>query len=51
MIRCVRHVARIGEMRNTYKILIEIPERKRHLGDLVLQVRVILKRMLYSSRL
>jgi hypothetical protein len=30
--RMARHVERMGEMRNIYKILVGVPERKRPLG-------------------
>jgi hypothetical protein len=32
MMRCVGHVARIGEKRNAYRILVGMPEGKRSLG-------------------
>jgi hypothetical protein len=31
-IRCARHVARLEEKRNAYRILVEKPERKRPLA-------------------
>jgi hypothetical protein len=31
-VRCVGHVARMGTMRNAYKILVGIPERRRPFG-------------------
>jgi hypothetical protein len=31
-VRCSGHVARTGDMRNAYKILVRKPERKRPLG-------------------
>jgi hypothetical protein len=37
------HAARIGWMRNAYKILVEKPERRGHLGDLGVHGWIILK--------
>jgi hypothetical protein len=37
------HVARMGEMRNTYKILVGTPEKKRPLEDLLVSGKIILE--------
>jgi len=37
------HVARIGEMRNAYKMLVGKPEGKRPLGNVGVDKRIILK--------
>jgi hypothetical protein len=39
----VGHVARMGEMRNTYKILVEILKGRDHSEDLGVDARIILK--------
>jgi len=44
--RCVGHLARMGEMRNVYTILVRKPERKRISGDLSVYGRVLLERIL-----
>jgi hypothetical protein len=44
MIRCPGHVARMGEIRNTYKILVEKPEGKTPL-------RKLTRRREYNSRI
>jgi hypothetical protein len=41
--RFAGHVARIGEMINTFNISVEKPERKRPLEDLAVDGRIILK--------
>jgi hypothetical protein len=41
--RCAGHVARIGEKRNVYRILVGKPEGKRPLGRLDVGGRIILK--------
>jgi hypothetical protein len=38
--RWVRHVARMGKMRVVYRVLVEKPERKNHLGDIVVDGRL-----------
>jgi hypothetical protein len=37
------HVARIGDMRNEYSILVGKPERKNHTEDLAVDGRIILE--------
>ena len=44
-LRWVGHVARMGEMRNAYRVLVEKPEGRRPLGRRSLDVRIILKRV------
>jgi len=41
--RLVGHVARIGEMRNSYSILVRKSEAKRHSGELAVDWRIILE--------
>jgi hypothetical protein len=40
------HVARMGEKRNAYRILVGKPERKRQLENLDVDGRIILRRIL-----
>jgi hypothetical protein len=42
--RWTRYVARIGEMRNAYKLLVEKFEERKHLGDLGVDGRIILNK-------
>jgi hypothetical protein len=44
--RWTEHVARMGEVRNAYSILVETTERKRALGRSSLGRMIILERML-----
>jgi len=41
--RWAGHVARVGEMRSAYKILVGKPERKRPLGNTGVRGRIILE--------
>jgi hypothetical protein len=41
--RWVGHVAFMGEIKNAYQILVQKPERKRHLKYLCVDWRIILK--------
>jgi hypothetical protein len=41
--RWARHVARMGEMRNAYKILVEILKGKAHAEDLGVDGKITLK--------
>jgi hypothetical protein len=43
------HVARMGEARNIYKMLVEKPEHKRHFGVLGVDERIILKLFLENE--
>jgi hypothetical protein len=51
--RWMGHVARIGEMRNAYKILVGKPEGKRPLGRLrhkwEVNIRVVLKEIVWED--
>jgi hypothetical protein len=44
--RWARHVARIGEMRNAYKVLVSKSEGKNHSKNVGLDGRIILERIL-----
>jgi hypothetical protein len=44
--RCVGHTACRGEIRNAYKILVRKYKTKKHLRDLGIDGRIILKRIL-----
>jgi len=41
--RWAKHVARLGERRGVYRVLVGKPEGKNHLGDQGLDGRIILK--------
>jgi hypothetical protein len=41
--RWTGHVARMGEMRNAFKILVGKPEGKNHLEDLGVDGRIVLR--------
>jgi hypothetical protein len=44
--RCAEHIARTGETRNAYKILAKNLKGKDYLGDIDVDGRIILKRIL-----
>jgi hypothetical protein len=43
MMRWAEHVARMGEMRSAYEVLVRRPEGKNHSEDLSADGRIILK--------